>query len=174
MDGLNFISRWSAQFETVNVGRTKYVISQQTLPWWTHHFPFEHWSKAILGQDSTWMGDHLGTPGTAVKNQSWAPLREHESLTDGRRISFKGYRLWASLDCVPGSLLATAARWPSKDTKEHKLKGDNFGSHRQQGFLLKTTHGNFSLSHGQYHEWDVIIYNNSCCTREPCSWTNKQ
>ena len=31
------------------------------------------------------MGDRLGTPGAADKNQSWALLREHVSQADGRQ-----------------------------------------------------------------------------------------
>ena len=32
-----------------------------------------------------WMGDRLGTPGAADKNQSWALLREHVSQADRRQ-----------------------------------------------------------------------------------------
>ena len=55
------------------------------------------------------MGVCLGTLGTANKNQSWAPLQEQICQADRQHISFKVYRLWASLDSVPNSLLATAA-----------------------------------------------------------------
>ena len=57
------------------------------------------------------MGDRLGTPGTADKYQSWAPSLGRVSQADGGGAnSFKAFRLWESLDCVPDSLLATAAK----------------------------------------------------------------
>ena len=38
-----------------------------------------------MGLNGTWMGDHLGTPGAAYKNQRRAPVREHVSQADGRQ-----------------------------------------------------------------------------------------
>ena len=35
--------------------------------------------------DSIWMGDRLGTPVAADKNQSRAPLQDHTSQEDGRQ-----------------------------------------------------------------------------------------
>ena len=33
---------------------------------WMHQIPFKHLDKAILGQDSTWTGEQLGTSSAAV------------------------------------------------------------------------------------------------------------
>ena len=50
------------------------------------------------------MGDRLGTPGAANKTKA---LQQRVSQADGQQILS---RLWESLDCVPDSLLATAAK----------------------------------------------------------------
>ena len=63
-----------------------------------------------LGLDSTWMVDRLGASGAADKNQSQTPLRECVSQADGWKSSFKAYMLSESLNCVPDSLLVTAAK----------------------------------------------------------------
>ena len=39
--------------------------SQRPVLCWKHQFPFELCSEAKLGQDNTWIGDCLGTPGAA-------------------------------------------------------------------------------------------------------------
>ena len=70
--------------------------------------------QRLAGQDSNWIGDRLGTLGAADKNQSRPPLREHISQTDGRQLSFKAYRLWESVDCVPDCLLVITERWPPR------------------------------------------------------------
>ena len=52
----------------------------QVVPRWKHQFPFEHRSLVKLGQESTWWGDHLGTP-VAVDKPSWAKQMGGKSLS---------------------------------------------------------------------------------------------
>ena len=52
------------------------------------------WLQTTLGQESIWMGNCLGTPSAADKNQRQELLREHISQVDGLQISFEAWSVF--------------------------------------------------------------------------------
>ena len=84
------------------------------MPCWKHQFCSNSEVKQHWALDSTWLGNRLKTPGAADKKPKLGSVAGACKPSRLAANSFKAYRLWESLNCVPNCLLATAAKQSSR------------------------------------------------------------